>query len=54
MGGPHGGIIEETDEDSMSDGDRIETGSCGAKEMATADRLGNGVMGRVVGNERSN
>ena len=54
IGGLHGGTIGEADEDSMSGGNRIETGSCGAKEMATADRFGNGVMGRVVGNERSN
>ena len=54
MGGTHGGTIGEADEDSMSGGDRIETGSCGAKEMSTADRVGDSMMGRVVGNERNN
>ena len=35
IGGPHGGTIGEAGEDSMSGGDRIGTGSCGAKEMDT-------------------
>ena len=54
IGGLHGGTIGEADEDSMSGGDQIGTGSCGAKEMATAARVGDGAMGRVVGNKRSN
>ena len=45
MGGTHGGTIGETDEDLMSGGDKIGTGSCGAKEMATVARVGNGAMG---------
>ena len=31
MGGPHGGTIGKAEEDSMSGGDQIGTGSCGAK-----------------------
>ena len=54
MGGPHGGTIREDDEDSMSGGYQIGTGSCGAKEMANAARFGDGAMGRGVGNKRSN
>ena len=54
MGGPHGGTIGEADKDSMSGGDRIGTGSCGAKEMATTAIVGDDAMGRVVGNERNN
>ena len=54
MVGLHGGTIGEADEDSMSGGNQIETGSCGAKGMATTVRVGNGAMGRGVGNERSN
>ena len=38
----------------MSGGDWIGTGSCGDKEMDTAARVCDGVMGRVVGNKRSN
>ena len=54
MGGPHGGTIGWGDEYSMSVGDQIGTGSGGAKEMATADRVGDGVMGGMFENERSN
>ena len=54
MGGPHGGTIGEADDDYMSGGDRIGTGSCGAKEMASSTRVDDDVMRRVVGNERSN
>ena len=31
IGGPHGGTIGEANEDSMSGGDHIGTGSCGGK-----------------------
>ena len=54
IGGPHGGTIGKADKDSMSGGDQIGTGSCGAKEMATADRVRNGAMGGVVRNKSSN
>ena len=50
----HSGTIGEANKDSMSGGNWIGTGSFGAKEMATSVRVGNGAMGRVVGNERSN
>ena len=50
IGGPHGGTIGKADEDSISGGYQIVTGSCGAKEMATTAILGDGAMGRVVGN----
>ena len=54
IGGLHGGTIGEADEDSMSGGNRIGTGVCGAKEMATETRVGNDAIGRVVGNKMSN
>ena len=54
IGGPHGGTIGKADKDSMSGGDQIGIESCGAKEIATAARVVNGAMGRVVGNKRSN
>ena len=53
-GVPHGGTIGEDYKDSISGGDQIGTGISGAKEMDTADRVGNGAMGRMVWNERSN
>ena len=54
MGRPHGRTIWEDAEYSMCGGYRIGTGIFGAKEMATVARVGNGAMGRVVGNKRSN
>ena len=54
MGGPHGGTIGEANKNSMSGGNQIGTGSCGAKEMATVARVGNGTIGRVVLYKRSN
>ena len=54
MDGPNGGTIGEADKDPMSGGNRIGTGVCGAKEMATESRVGNDAIGRVVGNKRSN
>ena len=54
MGGPHGGTIGEADKYSMSGGYQFGKGGCGAKEIATASIVGNGAMGRVVGNKRSN
>ena len=54
IGGPHGGTIGEDDKDSMIGGDWIGTGSFGAKEINSAARVGNGMMRRVVGSERSN
>ena len=52
--GRYGGTIGEADNDFMSGGGHIGTRSCGAKEMTTAARVGDGAMGRVVGNERTN
>ena len=54
MSGLHGGTIGKFDKDSMSGGDQIGIESGGAKEIATAARVVNGAMGRVVGNKRSN
>ena len=54
MGETHGGTIGEANKDSMSGGDRIGTGSCGAREMATAASVGNDAMGRVGRNKRNN
>ena len=54
MGRSHGCTIGEDNKDYMSGGNKIGTGSCGSKEMATASRFGYGATRRVVGNKRSN